>query len=831
MKPSVLKDPSKYTNRLLGSDIEAKGYLDAVTLEEHVWCICSRDAETDEVFLFHDYPEYDNEVVLDDGVEYTIPERNGTLLDGVRFWYLAGKHGSTLSVHNLRTYDKPLIEKIYPQCVIPDEAWHDTFIQSKVQFFDRVQKRGSKSPHGLLNYSLMQGQKKPPVEDFSVMNAYMLHRCIVDTKTQVYCHKYLEQERKALGKLGIDLTEALLIENEYAENCHKQEMRGVKVDVPHMERCIKEWDERTEELANEIEPLLPPTIKVGSAKVTRSAMMKQLGFTRIPADEVVEVTKNGESVWQAKKPYFKPSTNFYKVEKVNNYFGFNISYGESPVFVKKNELTTWIKNNHPDTKSKDWDIQKEIKETKVLNAKTCQYFGVQPLDLDYVCGAHTKVTFLESKLTQHEVVKGYLIRYGGLKHCAEWNVKKDKDGQMVRAESFMTVSYPPKAAPEHQLHFKIKAREVIVTSPKVGEDEYVQITGDIGKKIGEYNTTMHRRRYLSNVKDPENKGVLSYVREDGRIPAGVNNFGTSTSRSTHRVIVNLPSESAPLGKEMRLSLIAPEDRVLVGADQASAQLQICSVVANNVEYYEAVAKGKEFKKVDGKDVYIGTSAHCVNARGFQLISREQWQEAIDKQDPELIHTLGLLRKKAKGPAFASLFGCAPPKLAGMLGIGVDEAKIKLKAFLEELGLTAVQEWLKLCQKKYKRGNGFYIPIAFGYWVFCKSAHAAVNYLIQGTEGAVQKIAVNYFERQVNTRFKKGNVFKVLDMHDEFLVECDPEDGEAVGVLMGESYTYAGKELHKWLNANTDKYSGGDKLLIEPDFNGGYAVGATYYDCH
>lgn len=100
-----------------------------------------------------------------------------------------------------------------------------------------------------------------------------------------------------------------------------------------------------------------------------------------------------------------------------------------------------------------------------------------------------------------------------------------------------------------------------------------------------------------------------------------------------------------------------------------------------------------------------------------------------------------------------------------------------------------------------------------------------------TEGAVQKVAVNYFEEQVKERFKNSNVFKVLDMHDEFLVECDPEDGEAVGELMGESYTYAGEKLYRWLNDNPDKFSGGEELLIKPDFNGGYAVGGSYYDCH
>lgn len=824
-----IPDKTKYTDRVLHSDIEARGYLDAIHSADHVWCICSRDDETDEVFLFHDYPEYDNHEVSDDGISYVIPPRTGTLLEGVRFWYLAGHNGSKLSIHNLQQYDRLLVEKVWEKCQIPEEAWWDTFIQSKVQYFDRLQKKGAKSPHGLLNYSLMQGHKKPPVEDFTIMNAFMLHRCIIDTKTQKYCYNYLAEEASKLEKIGINFTEALTIENEYARNCARQEDNGVLADVPHMHRCIKAWDIRTGDLSEKIEPLLPPTVKVGSTRITRSAMMKSLGYNKPPPDEMETITRAGETKTQATKPYYKPSVNFHRTEKINNYSGFNISYGESPTFIKKNELTAWIKATHPDTKSNEWGIEKEVKETKVLNANTCKYFEVGELDIDIICGSHTRVSFSETKLTQHEQVKGYLIRYGGLTSCSEWNLKKDSDKKIVRVEQPTVVSYPPKAAPEHQLHYKISKNGALVTSPKVGEKEYEQITGELGKEIGEYSTTMHRRRYISNPSDPDNKGLLSFIREDGRIPAGVNNFGTSTGRGAQRLVVNLPSESSLLGEEMRRCLVAPDGRVLVGADMASAQLQICAFVTNNVVYYEAVAKGKELVKdpVTGKDVYQGNSAHCFNARAFNIIQDADWKECIRTQDPALMHKLSLQRKEAKGPAFASLFGCAPPKLATMLEIPVPEAKEKLENFLMEMGLDDVIAWLKDCSKKYKRGSGFYIPSAFGYWIYCKSMHSSVNYLIQSIEGAIQKVAINYFERNN----KNPNVFKVLDVHDEYLVECPPELGEEVGELMGESYTYAGNKLSEWYKGNIDMYSGGSAVMITPDFNGGYAIGQSYYDCH
>ncbi len=282
---------------------------------------------------------------------------------------------------------------------------------------------------------------------------------------------------------------------------------------------------------------------------------------------------------------------------------------------------------------------------------------------------------------------------------------------------------------------------------------------------------------------------------------------------------------------MRQIIIAPEGKVLVGADQKSSQLQICAVVTNNVDYFNAVVTGKETIKVDGVDVYTGSDAHTANAINFDLISREDWQEAIDNQDPELIHKLSLLRGSAKGPSFSVLFGAGGEKVATLLGISVQEGNQKRQSFLDQLGLTDLNRWLEVCKRQYQRGSGFYIPIAFGYWVYCTSMHKAGNYLIQGLEGVVQKVAVNYFEAKVIENGWEDKVLKILDMHDEFLVETTPDMAKEVGELMEQSYTHTGVLLNQWYKDNMDKYSGGDSLDILPDFAGGYAIGSSYYECH
>ncbi len=837
------KQLSKYHNLPNYSDIEAVGFWDDVHSLEDIHTICNivENPETKEevVLIFHNRPDLCGSEVLDpyDGKTYTIPERVGTLLEGFRYWYQVGqsKEGF-LSVHNCYGYDRPITEKVLPKCVIPKDKWEDTFIQSKIQYFDRPTPKGAKSPHGLQAYALRMGIHKPDITDFTKMNAFMLHRVIEDCRTQKYTSEYLKTEREGLkDRIGIDFTEAYKMEVDYAITCQKQEVYGALIDEPHVQRCVDTWDVRLNSLEASIEPMLPPTVKPQGQKITRKELAIVLGYSDKIVQQIEEptelVNRNGERVEVKIKPYYNPFTNYHTTKKVNQYSGFHISYGFSPVCVKKSDLTKWIKENYPDTKPKDWDISKDVAETKLLNANTCSYFNLEPEDTNLIAGAFTRVKFTPSKLTQHEIVKGELIK-AGVKVAEEWNLSRDLEGQINKADFDTVVSYPKKAAPENQMHIRVKKGDALVTSPKFSEKDLDQVVGELGHEIKEYNTTMHRRRYLSNPKDPDNKGILALIREDGRVSAGINNFGTSTGRGSHRIIVNLPSESALLGKEMRMCIVAPEGKELVGIDQKSSQLSIASFVTNNEQYYDAVASGVEFKNdEEGNQVYVGTSAHCLNARYFNLVTEGEWKQAVDEQTENLVHDIVLRRKKSKGLSFASLFGCGAKKLAVMGGFSEPEAKTKLKSFLDNIGLTDVINFLEQCSVKYKRGRGFYIPSAFGYWIYCEGMHKAVNFLIQSIEAAVQKKAIMLFDEQVLQRGWVGSVNKILDQHDEVLLEVDKGMGVEVGTVMCECYTEAGKLLNEYYNNNLHLYSGVGTPKIICDFAGGYAVGRSYAECH
>ena len=544
-----------YANQPNFGDVETRGLWDVVrSLDDfHVLGSIVDDPETGEeiTLLFHDREDLCGAEFVDpyDNKVYTIPRRVGTLLEGFRYFYMVGmSEKGFLSVHNCATFDKPIIEKVIPNCKIPDHKWVDTLIQSKIQWFDRNTPKGVKSPHGLASYALRGGLHKPEITDYTKMDALMLHRIVEDFKAQKFAHNYLQKERDLLeASAGITFDEAYKMEWEYAITCQKQEVYGAMVDRPHMEKCVADWDVRLHELEGLIEPMLPPTVKPQGTKITRKEMAIALGYPERITSKMQEptevVNRGGEQITVPIKPYYKPTTKYTTEKKTNSYSGMNISYGFSPSFIKKKELTDWIKTNHPDTKPKDWDIEKTEVVASLLNANVCKYFDLEPEDTKLIGGAFTRVKFEDSKLTQHEIVKGMLIK-GGIKFANEWNLKKDVNGQVLKAEQDTVISYPAKAAPENQIHLNIKKGEALFTSPKFGEKEYEQLETEDGKMVGEYNTTMHRRRFLLNPKDPEEKGLIANIREDGRIPCGVMNFSTATGRSAHKCWVNAPGAGA-----------------------------------------------------------------------------------------------------------------------------------------------------------------------------------------------------------------------------------------------------------------------------------------------
>lgn len=784
----------------LNFDIEGNGLLHEIT---KVWCIVAQDEESEDLFVFHNFPQFDLARVVDpfDHKTYIIPKRNGSLEEGVRF--LMGR-GKSLTCHNFFGYDYFVMKKFFPFFSYPLRDCVDTLIHSKLQWYDRPTPKGCKGPHGLAAWGARIGINKPEVNDWTVMDPFKLHRCIEDVKIQTKTTKLLAQERAKLEEVvGVSLEESLAIEHRYRFEATIQELDGAPVDIPHMQACIEELDKLCEELRIQVEPHLPATIKVKGVRASAHEVATALGVANPPPPryEIKEV--KGEKVRVEVKKYYKPVTKWLTSSKITRYAATNGEEDTGFIFSKLKDARDYAK----DSSTKGWKFPKSVTEEVVYNIHTCNHFGVEPEDYEgkgkIIDGPHTKIEWNESTMSQHAVVKDFLLSLGW--KPTEWNFKKDSFGKPER-----------------------DARgQLIKTTPKLTEDSFESLPEGVGKQIADFNTYAHRRKFIENPTNGE-KGILNQVREDGRISCGINNFGTSTGRSSHSVWVNAAGVGALYGEKIRQIIRVQDDKYrLVGADMKSAQLSIAAYYANNYDYYMAVADGQE-TDADGK--YIGMSGHCVNARAFGLVTDEEWKRAVETQDEELLHSIMLRRKLSKGGTFATIFGASGKKIAQTIKISESEGEASKQRFLQAIGLDEPIVRLTKMMHKYKRGKGGYIELPFGYWAYCQQEHKLFNYLDQGTEGVCQKVAVIHFKDWLAKEVKAGNIDarKILDYHDEFMCESHEDCAEEVGKAMCRAYQYASDAVFEWHKEKSQWFS---DLTFAFNLDGGFKIGYDYLDVH
>lgn len=168
-------------------------------------------------------------------------------------------------------------------------------------------------------------------------------------------------------------------------------------------------------------------------------------------------------------------------------------------------------------------------------------------------GPFSRISWEPINLNSSDQVKAYFLKHGW--RPVEWNYKKDtKTKKMIRDD---------KGQP-------------IPTSPKLTEDSFDSIEGDLPKLLARRNVLVHRRRMLKNTRktDDEETGLINLVRSDGRIGAGGFPNGTNTGRVRHYNVVNIPGVGATYGGEFRSLFVSPSGYLILGCDAAALEGRI-----------------------------------------------------------------------------------------------------------------------------------------------------------------------------------------------------------------------------------------------------------------
>ena len=373
-----------------------------------------------------------------------------------------------------------------------------------------------------------------------------------------------------------------------------------------------------------------------------------------------------------------------------------------------------------------------------------------------VGGPFCRVGFEPINLNSSDQVKRYLLSQGW--QPTEYNYRKDKSGYLVKDEN----------------------GNPIPTSPKLTEDSFDSVKGDIPKLVARRNILIHRQRMLKNTrKDGEEKGLLNAVRDDGRVEARCIPQATNTGRATHSVVVNIPSIYAVYGAEIRDLFIVPDDCDMVGVDAAALEARIFAHFMLNYPGGDELA-----------NLVLHGDIHQENA--------DMW---------------GCSRNDAKSPYYALMYGAQIPKFSATLGVDMRTGARHFDAFWTKYRALDLfkQDLTKAWEARGGKSGGFIRGID-GRKLHARSQHSLVNLMFQNAGSVVVKVAALYINKWIER--DRLDVKQLIFYHDELEYESKKYHTNQFLPLTRQAFKKAGEFF---------------KLNVE--IAGEPKVGRSWYDVH
>jgi DNA polymerase I-like protein with 3'-5' exonuclease and polymerase domains len=239
------------------------------------------------------------------------------------------------------------------------------------------------------------------------------------------------------------------------------------------------------------------------------------------------------------------------------------------------------------------------------------------------------------------------------------------------------------------------------------------------------------------------EGSQAWLRlcKDGVIRHNIISAGTVTLRAAHRYpnLAQVPSAQAVFGKECRELFTVPADCSLVGADLSGLELRC---LAHFLAYSDKGAYAQEILNGD---------IHTTNQNAAGLDTRDQAKK--------FIYTL--------------LYGGGDLKVGQVLGKGAKAGKETKEKFFKAMPSFSVLK--KQVQVAAERG---YLIGLTGERVHIRSAHAALNTLLQNTGSTISKKWVILIDQELR---RQGLDAKIIAwVHDEVQIKCKKGIEDDVG---------------------------------------------------
>jgi len=285
--------------------------------------------------------------------------------------------------------------------------------------------------------------------------------------------------------------------------------------------------------------------------------------------------------------------------------------------------------------------------------------------------------------------------------------------------------------------------------PAINESVLKDINTEESLKLLQFLTISKRLGQLME----GNQAWIKLAR-DAKIHGGINTNGAISGRCTHQSpnVAQVPSVRSPYGGECRELFTAPRGKVLVGCDASGLELRCLA------HYLYPWDNGKYAKTILEGDI------HTANQKAAGLETRDQ----------------------AKTFIYATLYGAGDAKIGSIVGGSSKEGK-RLKGNFKK-NLPAYSKLVTAVEAKVT-SVGSLIGLD-GRRLPCRSAHSALNLLLQSAGAVIMKQALVNFVAEATKPYEMH-----ANVHDEVQFSCDAKDAPVLGELFVKAITKAGDDLN------------------------------------
>ena len=278
-----------------------------------------------------------------------------------------------------------------------------------------------------------------------------------------------------------------------------------------------------------------------------------------------------------------------------------------------------------------------------------------------------------------------------------------------------------------------------------------------------------RYREVEKLRSTYGESLAAEVADDGRIHATFRQTVARTGRlsSDRPNLHNIPVRTEE-GRRFREAFVPSQGRRLLVADYDQVELRAIAHLSGDHGLTSAFAAGEDIHRTVASQVFG--------------VERQQVTSAQ--------------RSTAKMVSYGLAYGMEAYGLSQRLGIPVEEAQGILMAFFE--AFPAVQEYMQRAVAE-ARATGYTVT-AFGrrrplpdltatnYQVRQAAERQAMNAGIQGLAADLFKVALIRLDQGLEERGFASDL--VLQIHDEVIVDVDPDEEDAVAELTEQALTEA-----------------------------------------